>query len=57
MSVYDLLNLLKENAELPPDMQSIADHLTTRVNEDFQLPFDADLVAEAQLLCDWLLNE
>jgi HEPN domain-containing protein len=57
MSVYDLLNLLKENAELPPDMQSIADHLTTRVNEDFQLPFDADLVAEARLLCDWLLNE
>ena len=57
MSAYDLLNLLRENMELPPEMQSIADHLTMRVNEDFQLPIDADLVAEARILCDWLMNE
>ena len=57
MSVYDLLNLLRENMELPPEMQSIADHLTMRVSEDFQLPIDVDLVAEARVLCDWLLNE
>jgi hypothetical protein len=57
MSVFDLLNLLRENLELPPEMQTIADHLTARVNEDFQLPFDADLVAEARVLCDWLMNE
>jgi hypothetical protein len=35
----------------------IAEHLTTRVNEEFGLPFDADLVAEARILCDWLMNE
>jgi hypothetical protein len=57
MSAYDLLNLLKENTNLPPNMQLIADHLTVRVTEDFELPFDADLVAEARVLCDWLLNE
>ncbi len=57
MSAYDLLNLLKENANLPSDMQLIVDHLTVRVTEDFELPFDADLVAEARVLCDWLMNE
>jgi hypothetical protein len=57
MSAYDLLNLLRENMELPPEMQSIADHLTMRVNEDFQLPVDVDLVAEARILCDWLMND
>jgi hypothetical protein len=57
MGAYDLLNLLRENLELPPEMQSIADHLTMRVNEDFQLPIEADLVAEARVLCDWLMNE
>jgi HEPN domain-containing protein len=57
MSAYDLLNLLRENLELPPEMQSIADHLTMRVNEDFQLPVAVDLVAEVRILCDWLMAE
>jgi hypothetical protein len=57
MSAYDLLNLLKENANLPAHIQLISDHLTVRVTEDFNLPFDADLVAEARVLCDWLKNE
>ena len=57
MSAYDLINLLKEDAQLPPDMKLIVDHLTVRVTEEFQLPFDADLVAEARILCDWLLNK
>ena len=55
MSAYDLLNLLKEDAHLPSDMQLIVDHLTVRVTEEFQLPFDADLIAESRLLCNWLL--
>lgn len=57
MSAYDLLNLLKENASLPPEMQLIVDHLTMRVTEDFELPVDADLIAEARILCDWLLDQ
>ena len=57
MSAYDLINLLKEDAQLPPDMKLIVDHLTVRVTEEFQLPLDADLVAEARILCDWLLNK
>jgi hypothetical protein len=32
------------------------DHLTLRVTEEFKLPVDADLVAEAKMLCDELLK-
>lgn len=41
---------------LPPDLKLVADHLTLRVTEEFKLPIDADLVAEARALCDWLLK-
>lgn len=54
MSAYDLLNLLKEDPFIPADMQLIVDHLTVRVTEEFNLPFDADLIAEARILCNWL---
>ena len=57
MSAYDLLNLLKEDTLLTPDMQLIVDHLTMRVTEEFELPVQADLIAEARILCDWLLNQ
>ncbi len=56
-SAYDLLNLLKEDPRLPPDLQRIADHLTLRVTEEFKLPVDVDLVAEAKQFCDDLLKE
>lgn len=55
-SAYDLLNLLKNDPLLPPDLRLIADHLTLRVTEEFKLPVDADLIAEAQKLCDELLK-
>jgi hypothetical protein len=57
MSAYDLLNLLKEDAFLPQNLKLIVDHLTVRVTEEFELPIEADLVAEARILCDWLLNQ
>ena len=56
-SAFDLLNLLKEDALLPSNLKLVADHLTLRVTEEFKLPVEADLVAEARLLCDWLLNK
>ena len=54
MSAYDLLNLLKEDPLVPAEMQVIVEHLTVRVTEDFALPFDADLIAESRVLCNWL---
>ncbi len=55
-SAYDLLNLIKEDTLLPPNLKLVADHLTLRVTEEFKLPVEADLVADARLLCGWLLN-
>ena len=54
MSAYDLLNLLKEDPLVPDEMQVIVEHLTVRVTEEFALPFDADLIAESRILCNWL---
>jgi hypothetical protein len=55
-SAYDLLNLIKEEPLLPPDLKLVADHLTVRVTEEFKLPIDADLIAESRQLCEWLLK-
>ena len=55
-SAYDLLNLIKEDSALPPGLKRIADHLTVRVTEEFKLPLDVDLVAEARQFCDELLK-
>jgi hypothetical protein len=55
-SAYDLLNLVKEDPGLAPDLKQIADHLTVRVTEEFKLPIDVDLVAEARVFCERLLG-
>ena len=55
-SAVDLLNLLKDDPLLSADLNLIADHLTLRVTEEFKLPVDADLIAEARVLCDELLK-
>jgi HEPN domain-containing protein len=56
VSAYDLLNLLKQDPRISPDLKQIADHLTLRVTEEFKLPVNADLVAEARTFCEELLN-
>jgi hypothetical protein len=55
-SSYDLLNLIKDDPLFSSDLKLIAEHLTLRVTEEFKLPVDADLVAEARTLCDELLK-
>ena len=55
-SAYDLLNLIKDDPLLSPDLKLIAEHLTLRVTEEFKLPVDVDLVAEARVLCERLLE-
>jgi HEPN domain-containing protein len=56
-SSYDLLNLIKDDPLLSVDLRLIAEHLTLRVTEEFKLPVDADLVAEARILCNELLKQ
>jgi len=56
-SAVDLLNLIRDDPLLAPSLKLIAEHLTLRVTEEFKLPVDADLVAEARILCDKLLEK
>jgi HEPN domain-containing protein len=56
-SAYDLLNLLQDEPDLAPDLRRIAGHLTLRVTEEFKLPVQADLLAEAKQFCEALLKE
>ncbi len=56
VSAYDLLNSLKEDSRLSPELRRIADHLTLRVTEEFKLPVNVDLVAEARKFCEDLLK-
>ena len=55
-SAVDLLNLIKDDPRLSPDLKLIADHLTLRVTEEFKLPIQVDLIAEAELFCEQLLK-
>lgn len=55
-SAMDLLDLIKDDPHLPPDLKLIAEHLTLRVTEEFKLPVQADLIAEARVFCDGLLK-
>ncbi|HSL45592.1 MAG TPA: hypothetical protein VK897_19310 [Anaerolineales bacterium] len=55
LSAYDLLNSLKNDPSLSPELKQIAEHLTLRVTEEFKLPVDADLVTEARKFCEELL--
>ena len=56
-SAYDLLQLLAEEPHLSPDIKQAAAYLTLRVNEEFKLPVDVDLLAKAHELCEGLLPE
>lgn len=55
-SAYDLLNLLIEDPSLSNDLRQIAAHLTLRVDEEFKLPAQMDLIVEARKLCEGLLK-
>ena len=55
-SAYDLLNLIKNDPSLRPDLKQSAEYLTVRVTEEFKLPLDVDLVAEARDFCSKLLE-
>jgi HEPN domain-containing protein len=53
-SAYDLLNLLTHEEGISSEMRQAAEYLTLRVNEEFKLPMDVDLIEEARKLCEGL---
>jgi hypothetical protein len=56
-SAYDVLNLLAEEPLISADLKQSAAYLTLRVNEEFKLPVNVDLIAEARKLCEVLLKD
>ena len=57
VSAYDMLNQIKSDPQLSPELKEIAGHLTLRVNEEFKLPVNADLIVEARQFCEELLSK
>jgi hypothetical protein len=57
LSAYDLLNYIKGQPGLSPDLERATAYLTLRVTEGFKLPVEMDLVAEARWLCTALLPD
>ncbi|MGZ9164597.1 MAG: hypothetical protein ACXW4Q_01875 [Anaerolineales bacterium] len=55
-SAYDLLKILAEEQSVSSDSRQSARYLTLRVNEEFKLPVNVDLIAEARKFCDELLK-
>ena len=56
-SALDLLVFLLDDPKCAPRIKQSATYLTMRVNEEFKLPEDVDLVAEARRLCNGLLSK
>ena len=54
-SAYDLLQLVAGDADVPASVRESATRLTLRVDEEFRLPPDVDLLAEARQFCEGLL--
>ena len=55
-SAYDLLGWIAEDASLSTEARQTAAYLTLRVNEEFRLPPNVDLIHEAKNLCMILLE-
>lgn len=56
-SVVDLIQAFQERPDLPVNIREICAHLLTRVDPDYNLPVPVDLLAEAQLLIDYVLED
>lgn len=56
-SAYDALRVLEQFPGLAADLRSAASHLTVRVTEEFALPTEVDLIAEAEKLIHGLNSD
>jgi len=55
-SAYDRLQFIASHPGATPRAREISQHLIVRVNEEFKLPIDADIIAETQELVQILLG-
>ncbi|MBA4400075.1 MAG: hypothetical protein C0396_09475 [Anaerolinea sp.] len=52
-SAYVLLARLQALESTPAEIKTIAGNLLTRVNPDYTLPSQTDLIAQARILIEW----
>lgn len=57
LSVVDLIQTYQNKPGLSQDLQEICTHLLTRVDPDYNLPIPVDLLAEAEILVNAILEE
>ena len=57
INAYNLLKLLGEMDETPAELKQATDYLRLHVTEDFRLPVDIDLIAEAKTIASTLLPD
>lgn len=56
-SALALIRQLDNRTGIQPQVKAVTEHLLMRVDEDFQLPVEADLITEAIWLANYLENE
>ncbi len=56
-SAYDRLRFIEKMPGISGELLAIIPHFLVRVNPDYSLPVDADLIAEAQLVRRLLLEK
>jgi len=55
VTAYDRIRMLADWPDLPPGVSDVVDHMTMRVDMDYQLPSVLDLVSDARWLAETLL--
>jgi hypothetical protein len=56
-NAYRFLLWFKDMSHFPMNLREAARRLTTRIDEDFSVPFDEDPLADARMIVDWVLSE
>ena len=55
-SAYDRLRFLAQQEGTPAAVRSVCEHFTTRIDKDFNLPIQVDLIADALWIAQTLLG-
>lgn len=53
-NAYDRLRYLAQLQDIPEDVKAVAAHFLVRITPEKKLPIEADLIAEARWLSNWL---
>lgn len=57
LSVVEMIQTYQALPDVSSEIQTVCSHLLARVNPDYELPIPADLLAEAKILIDSILEK